>query len=333
MRVCQVMAGDEEGGLENHFVALGNALARGGDEVAVVAHERYRERFHRQVRFHALDLARGRRNPLLRRALRRELADCAPDLVHAHAGKAAALVAAAQPPCPVVGTVHGVKKDLSAYHGFHAVIGVSAGVFAALDHPRKRVVFNGVTPAPTPLCGRLVRARFGINAAQSVTLAVGRLVPVKGYERLIGLWNDALGHLLVLGDGPEHARLARLAAGKPVTLAGFQADARAIMGGADLVVFSSEREGCSYALAEALLARAPVVSTRVPFAVDVLPPAHLAAPDALGAAIADCLANPAAAERRLRPVFDWAARALTVERMAAATRRVYEDVLRGGASC
>ena len=327
------MAGDEEGGLENHFVALGNALANGGDEVAVVAHERYRDRFQRRVCFHALDLARGRRNPLLRRALRHTLARCAPDLVHAHAGKAAALVSASRPPCATVGTVHAVKKDLSAYRGFQSVIGVSAGVLDSLDHPRKHVIFNGVPPPPKPLAGSLMRERFGIDAAQSVTLAVGRLVPVKGYERLIALWDDTLGHLLVLGDGPQRRQLAGLAAGKPVTLAGFQADARAIMGAADLMVFASEREGFPYALAEALRARLPVVSTPVPGATDVLPASHLARAARLGATLAFCLADLAATQQRMRGVFDWAAQALTVERMAAETRRVYEEALRGRASC
>ncbi len=327
------MAGDEEGGLENHFVALSNALASGGDEVAVVAHGRYRERFGPGVCFHALDLARGRRNPLLRRALRRVLAQCAPDLVHAHAGKAAALVAVCRPRCPVVGTVHAVKKDLSAYRGFHAVIGVSAGVLDTLDHPRKRVIFNGVPPAPQPLSRAVLRERFGIDAAQSVTLAVGRLVPVKGYERLIALWDDSLGHLLVLGDGPQREELAGLAAGTPVTLAGFQADARAIMGAADLLVIASEREGFSYALAEALRARLPVVSTPVPGATDVLPAEHIAQPARLKATLAFCLADLPATRQRMQGVFDWAEQTLTVERMAADTRRVYEEVLRVGAPC
>ena len=326
------MAGDEEGGLENHFVALSNALASGGDEVAVVAHGRYRERFGPSVCFHALDLARGRRNPLLRRALRRVLGQCAPDLVHAHAGKAAALVAACRLRCPVVGTVHAVKKDLSAYRGFQAVIGVSAGVLDTLDHPRKRVIFNGVPPAPKPVSRAVLRERFGIDPAQSVTLAVGRLVPVKGYERLISLWGDALGHLLVLGDGPQREKLAALAAGKPVTLAGFQADARAIMGGADLLVIASEREGFSYALAEALRACLPVVSTPVG-ATYVLPPEQIAPPAQLKATLAFCLADLAATRRRMQGVFDWAAQTFTVERMAAETRRVYEEVLRTETSC
>ena len=329
MRVCELMAGDGEGGLEAHFAELCNALARGGDEVVAVAHERYRDRFHADVLFTPLDLTQGRRNPLLRRRLRRTLGASGADLIHAHGGKAAAILAAVGAPCATVGTVHALKRDLSAYRGFDAVIGVSAGVLAGFDHRRERVIPNGVHDPPPPLAGAALRRRFAIPAGQTVTVAVGRLVPVKGFAALIEMWDEALGRLLVLGDGPERRRLARLAEGKPVTLAGFQADAWAIMAAADLVVCASEREGFSYALAEALRARAPVVSTPVPGAVDLLPPEHLGRGAALKRAVARALADPAAARSRLAPAFAWAAETLTAERMVRDTRQVYVEVLTG----
>ena len=332
MRVCELMAGDGEGGLETHFAELCNALARGGDEVVAVAHERYRDRLSAGVGFTPLDLTRGRRNPLLRRRLRRVLGACGADLIHAHGGKAAAILAAVGSPCATVGTVHALKRDLSAYRGFDAVIGVSAGVLAGFDHRRARVIPNGVHDPPRPLAKAALRRRFAVAAGQTVTVAVGRLVPVKGFAALIEMWdggNGDLGHLLVLGDGPERRRLARLAQGKPVTLAGFQADAWAVMAAADLVVCASEREGFSYALAEALRVRAPVVSTPVPGAVGLLPPEHLGRGAALKRAIARALADPAAAQGRLAQAFAWAAETLTAERMVRDTRQVYVEVLGG----
>lgn len=321
------MGGDEEGGLETHFVDLCNGLVEAGDGVAVIAHERYRERMAKGIDYLPLDLRRGRRNPLLRRRLRRLLASAGADLVHAHAGKAAALLAACGSPSPVVGTVHALKKDLSAYRRFAAVIGVSEGVLAGCDHGPMTVIHNGVRPSPATMTPTELRRRFRIAADVPVTLAVGRLVPVKGYHRLIGQWHDGLGSLLIVGEGPERPRLEALAAGKAVTLGGFQPDARALMTGADLMVFASLREGFSYALAEALHARLPVVSTPVPGAEDVLPKAHLVPVDQLGSLIAGCLADLPAASLRMKDAFDWAAQALTVECMVRATRRVYQDVL------
>ncbi len=325
MRICQTMAGDEEGGLETHFVDLANGLADSGDDVAVIAHERYRDRFGPDVEYHPLDLTRSRRNPLLRRTLRRLMARVEPDVVHAHAGKAAALVAAVNPPARTVGTIHGRKKDLSAYRGFDAVIGVSQGVLSALDHPAKSVVYNGVHPGPKAVTGTDLRRQFGIDTERPVALAVGRLVPVKRYDRLIKLWDARLGHLLIAGDGPERHRLETLAKGKPVTLTGHRSDVRSLMGGADLMVFASEREGLSYALAEALVARLPVVSTPVPGAEELLPSNHLADIDALRQVITDNLADPLGARDRMRDLFDWAAETLTVDRMVRSTRLVYES--------
>ena len=323
MRICQVMAGDEEGGLETHFVDLANGLSVLRDDVAVIAHERYGDRFAAGVHFAPLDLTRGRRNPWLRRRLGRLIDSLAPDVVHAHAGKAAALVAAVAPSARTVGTVHGHKKDLSAYRHFDAVIGVSRGVIAHLDHPAKSVVYNGVGPAPPATSAAELRRQLDIATDTTVSLAAGRLVPVKGYHRLVELWNESLGHLMIAGDGPERDRLEALAQGKPVTLAGFRADVRSLMAAADLMVFASEREGLSYALAEALMARLPVVSTPVPGAEELLPASHLAVVGELKDAIAINLADPPAARARMREVFDWATEALTVERMVQSTRAVY----------
>ena len=330
MNICLVMGGDETGGLETHFADLANGLAAlaGPDEqVAAIAHERFAGAFDDAVSFISLDLTRSRRNPLLKRRLGRIIRDLTPDVVHTHGGKAAHLLAAVRPEARLVGTVHGLKKNLAAYRRFDAVIGVSAGVLEALDHPRKTVIHNGVAPAPSSISAGELRRRFDIPSHRPVTLAVGRLVPVKGLTKLVEVWHEGLGQLLILGDGPQRGALEALATGKPVTLVGFQADARALMGGADLLTIASEREGFSYTMVEALHARLPVVSTPVPGALDFLPVSHIVPPDDLGVAIARCLRDLEAARERMRDTFDWAAEALTVERMAEQTRDVY-DALR-----
>ena len=327
MNICLLLGGDETGGLETHFADLAGGLAALGERVAVIAHERYRSAFDAGVCFAPLDMTRGRRNPFLRHQLGRRIGDLAPDVVHAHGGKAAHLLAAVRPRARLVGTVHGLKKNLAPYRRFDAVIGVSAGVVAALDHPRKVVIHNGVASPPAPVSPPELRTRFAIPSNHTVTLAVGRLAPVKGIAQLVRLWHEGLGHLLILGDGPERKALEALAVGKPITFAGFRADVRALMGGADLLVIASEREGFSYTMAEALQARLPVVSTPVPGAVDVLPASHLASLGELAAAIARCLDDLDGARERLRSTFDWALEALTVERMARETREVYRGVL------
>ena len=85
MKVCQIMAGDEEGGLENHVVELCNALIDRVDDLVVIAHEKYRDRFRPEIRFLPLDLSGGRRNPWLLMRLAMLIRREAPDIVHAQA--------------------------------------------------------------------------------------------------------------------------------------------------------------------------------------------------------------------------------------------------------
>ena len=328
MKICQVMGGSDDGGLETHFVDLANGLAALGEEVVAIGHARYGDGFDPKVRFLPLNLARNRRDPFLRRGLRRRIEANAPAVVHAQGGKAADLIAAIRPAARTVGTVHNRKSNLSSYLGFDAVIGVSGGVIADLRHENKHVVYNGVRPPSSGVTPTELRRRFGFGDDEKLTLAIGRLVPAKAFHRLVEIWDDTLGRLLIVGEGPERRRLEPLVQGKPVTLAGFQVDARSMMTGADLMVFASEREGFSYAMVEALQARLPIVSTPVPGADELLPPTHLASPEDLRNAIAHCLADPEAARSRMAPLFEWASQTLTVDKMVEATREVYRGITR-----
>ncbi|MYE25208.1 MAG: glycosyltransferase [Gammaproteobacteria bacterium] len=329
MRICQVLAAAEDGGVENHVYALSNALAERGDDVALIAHLKHATSMRNNVAFHAVDLTRSRRNPLARRDLKRAIAAARPDVVHAHAGKAAALVAALALPCPTVGTVHGTKRDLSAYERFTQVIGVSQGVIEPLDHPAKAVVYHGVAApdAGADACRTVIAQELGIDPSRPFSLAVGRLVPVKAFHRLIEFWHEDLGSLVIVGEGPERRRLQRLAAGRPVVMAGFRPDVRNLMQAADLLVISSTREAFHLGMAEALRERLPVVSTRVCGPEEILPPEQLADAGSLEATIRRSLLDLDATRGRMAPVFDWAERTLTVERMVEETRRVYAEAL------
>lgn len=326
MKICQVMGGSDDGGLETHFMDLANGLAALGDDVVAISHPRYRDGFDAKVRFSPLNLARSRRDPFLRRGLDRLIKANSPTVVHAQGGKAADLIAAIRPSARVVGTVHNKKSSLSSYLGFDAVIGVSGGVIRDLRHHNKHVVYNGVRPSSSTLGSAELRRRFAVPDDEKLTLAIGRLVPAKAFHRLIEIWDDTLGRLVIVGEGPQRRRLEPLAQGKSVTLAGFQANARSMMAGADLMVFASEREGFSYAMVEALQARLPIVSTPVPGADELLPPTHLAAPENLKSAIKACLDDTDAARARMDGLFQWAAETLTVDKMVAATREIYAGI-------
>lgn len=120
-----------------------------------------------------------------------------------------------------------------------------------------------------------LRRRLGLTAP--TVLAVGRLVPIKGHERLLRACarlsapeNQPRPEVVILGDGPERQRLVGLAAsyGVPLRLPGFvpRAEVADWLRAADLYVQPSIRlsngraEGAPIATREALAIGIPVVA-------------------------------------------------------------------------
>jgi glycosyltransferase involved in cell wall biosynthesis len=101
-------------------------------------------------------------------------------------------------------------------------------------------------------------------------LAVGHLVPVKGQELIIGalpLLPDVRLH--IAGDGPDRAKLVRLAqelgVGERVTFLGALRQPELVQhyNGADALVLASSREGWANVLLESMACGTPVVASRV----------------------------------------------------------------------
>lgn len=324
MKILHVVAGRGDGGLERHVLSLTAALAR-TDTVTLVAHESFRSRVSANVQFLPLDLTRSRWSPRLRLRVRAMLQTVQPDIVHTHANKATALVASVRLPvrCKLIATVHGLKRNTRMYQRCDAIIAVSHGIAARIAHPRVEVIYNGVaaqTAAPAAWDG-----------ARPLVLAVGRLAPVKGFDLLLMAWQDMPGQLVIIGDGPERARLQRMAVGcANAALWGYRDDVMAWLLAADLVVIPSRREGFPLVLAEALLARRVVVSTQVPGVIEWLPHDYLVAsesPFLLRETLRRTLHDLSAAQAAFRPIWERARRELTIDNMTQRTRAVYHSLL------
>jgi hypothetical protein len=144
------------------------------------------------------------------------------------------------------------------------------GMVEALDVPR--ALFSPRTAPDAAL-----RRRLGVAAP--TVLAVGRLVPIKGHAALLHAcararaWSTAAprAEVVILGDGPERARLSRLAAALevPLRLAGTvpRAEVADWLRAADLFAHPSGRlangrtEGAPIAAREAQAVGIPVVAT------------------------------------------------------------------------
>ena len=115
-----------------------------------------------------------------------------------------------------------------------------------------------------------LRRRLDLPLEGALLVVVGRLIPATGVDTLV----EALGRLdappatlLVVGDGPERARLERMAAAigpRRVRFLGLRDDVDDLLGVADLYLSGSHSEGTSIALIEAMARGLPCAVADAP---------------------------------------------------------------------
>lgn len=144
---------------------------------------------------------------------------------------------------------------------------------------RVRVILNGIDAeayAPTPAlqgAGQALRQELGIPAESFLVCSIARLTAQKNLPLAIRAvaWLMAQGHdlrLLLAGDGPLRGELQDLVRSlgleRQVLLLGFRDDVPRLLGAADAVLSTSDYEGTSLALLEAMAGGKPVVATDIP---------------------------------------------------------------------
>ncbi len=152
---------------------------------------------------------------------------------------------------------------------------------ARLQAEKLTVIPNGIDPARYPAALPADLTRLGIRATAQVVVCVGRLTRQKGQEWLLKSapqWLGALPdcQLLLVGDGPDRARLEQIAgetdfAGR-IHFAGFQADLPGILAACTLLVLPSLWEGMPNVVLEAMASRLPVVAADVEGVGELLGP-------------------------------------------------------------
>ncbi|NJP69254.1 glycosyltransferase [Streptomyces spiramenti] len=310
MRVLHVITGLGTGGAEQQLAALVRRLPAHGDIVCDVitltnpgaVADRLRAD---GVRVGHLGMA-GNRDlaalPRLTRAIRRGRYD----VVHTHlyrAGVYGRIAARAAGVRAVVATEHSLGEEriegrpltaptrglyLATERLGHATVAVSAAVARRLRQwgvpaERLHVVPNGIEPTRYrcgPSARRGTRARLGIAPDAFVVAGVGRLVPGKRFDQLVRAVAAVPTAVLVLvGDGPERARLLRLAAGsgaaRPVRFLGDRSaeEVPTLLAACDALVSPSREETFGLAVLEGLAAGLPVLHASCP-ALEELPADH-----------------------------------------------------------
>ncbi len=186
-------------------------------------------------------------------------------------------------------------------------LGEARKIFANAKNTADRLVrFNGIEAEalyhPPPLAGR-----YRCEASRGFALVAGRLDAWKRVDLAIGAAAAGKFRLVIAGDGADRARLEGLAAkgGAEVRFAGRVSDEELLdlYATCGTVVFPPVDEDYGYIVLESFLSKKPVVTCTdsggpLEFVVDG-ENGRVVAPDgtALGAAVADLLAQPEKAQK------------------------------------
>lgn len=163
------------------------------------------------------------------------------------------------------------------------IISVSSGLkqgMTALGIPEDKiaVIRNGIDRSIFYLRDQAAaRHRLGLDPQRKIIVTVGRLIPRKGFDRLIESMavlakrpDDKGALLYIIGDGPDQTDLAALIASHNlqdrVFLPGAQlhTELPEWYAAADLFCFLTRSEGCPNVVIEALACGLPVVATDIP---------------------------------------------------------------------
>lgn len=257
MKVLQVMAGARVGGAEAYFERLVPALQRAGlDQRAVIRHHP-----ERAARLAAAGIGvrqLGFRRPfgfITRRALVREVAEFAPDLVLSWMSRAASF-------CPAGKALHlgrlGGYYDLKYYRGCDHLIGNTRDIVDSLKAqgwPAERAHYlpNFVDSEQQPA---VPRAALDTPEGVPLLLALGRLHVNKAFDVLLqALKQTPAAYLWLAGEGPERQRLTKLAGAlkiaERVRFLGWRSDVPALLAACDLLICPSRHEPLGNVVLEA----------------------------------------------------------------------------------
>lgn len=330
MKVLHVMASPGDGGLERVFADLSNRLAS-LCEVVVMTPEGAEALKRIGPGVTGVEtLPRGsRRNPRTILALSRAIRRIGPDLVHSHAAKAAEVVhwSLLGLDVPHLATKHNVKRR-RIFDRVPRVAAVSRAVARSVPgRERTTVVYNGIEPLD-PAPDRVLPEVFTI-------VSVGRLHPVKGFDRLIeeSVRLETPCAVRIVGEGSSRGRLQALVDGLDVAdrveLLGQRDDVPELLARSHVQVVASGSEGFGLTLVEGLFYANALLSTPVGIAPEILPPSMLVERGSLTDALRRTRDGYPEARARLDALRAEVAPLFTMERTAAAYLDLYRSSLAG----
>ena len=364
-RICYVIGQLDRGGAEKQLYALLRSLNRELFEPIVISFDArgYWAGEIRKLGVQVIETGRRRHKEIGRLLqLVRLLRRLEPAVVHTYLfpantyGRAAAIVArvpiiiASERNLPEVG--RGMKRSwvyidklLSFFS--HAVLCNSHRARRLLVenyafNPRKVItIHNGIEVSNGIASNNSVH----LAAEEKVVGTVARLYPQKNLEMFLRMvrivldrYHDSSLKFMIIGDGPLRKQLEQravdLGVDKAVTFTGQRHDVAELLRNLDVYVNTSDYEGLSNAIMEAMTSELPVVATEVGGADELIrdgetgflcPPNDAAT---MASKVIDLLENEAKARRMAACGRSFMAREFGMTKMVRGVERIYLDSLR-----
>jgi glycosyltransferase involved in cell wall biosynthesis len=292
------------------------------------------------------------------RIVRRHFAAVKPDIVHTHLGTSDLIagLAARSLGLPAVSTLHTAVWDRTPEVRLKRTLVklCASRIIAVSDSARRAyeengwakagqivMIHNGADVVAVPGAGREIRTALGWGPNDLVVAMVSSLRPEKAHDVAISAVRMLAAEfpqlrLLIVGEGPEEPKIARLAhdLGDRVAMVGIRLDVMRYLDACDVCLHPSRADAFPTTLIEAMAAAVPVLATQVGgipeivadrrtgLLVDAPPSAEEVAP-----ALASLLRDPS-----WRLTLATAARAayqeeFTARRWVRVTRATYDAVL------
>jgi glycosyltransferase involved in cell wall biosynthesis len=336
MKICQILGGNEDGGLEKHTIELSYELQKKDIDVTIIAHEKFREEF-KGLKFISLDLTKSRNNVFMLYKLYKILKKENFDIIHSQANKATAIVTNLKRfvSPKIVSTLHSYKKNLSAFKKSDYVITVSNKIGEKLYIKNKVTIYNGIKMEDVNKID--LHERYNIPKDKFIICAVGRLSHVKRFDILISsLQHINNVHLILVGNGKEEESLKKLSnklnVNNKITFTGSlkNEDAKEIMKASKLFVMTSDKEGFPYTLIETLCCNTVIISTDVSDIRDIIGDNNIIPFNDykyLSNEINKIKDTYDEVNKEFIPIFNLAQEKFTIEYMTKETIEIYKKVL------
>ena len=266
MKICYFSCSSIYGGVEKIVVDSLNEISKYYECALIVPNGcRYKDKISSNIKIIEYKSYDKRYNPFLYLEVLNVIKNY--DIVHTHGAKATQITYLLNKISPFihVATKHNTRKG-KIFNKIKNVISVSAEVAKTIAHPSKVLYFG-------------IQKNENLNFEKSkvfTILAVGRLDPIKGFDRLIEEVSklDFDFRLNIIGEGSQKIKLEKLIEDNnlknKVSLLGFKNNIPEYLANSHLQVISSLTEGLPLTLIEGIMNSSVIISTPVGGIVEVL---------------------------------------------------------------